>query len=51
MRMLVQLTSKLALGCNQPCVECVPGVVSPDVKWAECEADHSIPSSAQVQNE
>ena len=48
MPIFVQLTSKLALGCNHPHVECVPGALYLHIKLAECEGDHSVPSSGQV---
>ena len=51
MHIFVQLTSKLAVGCNQPHAECVPGAVCSHVNLAMCESDHSAPSSAQVKNE
>ena len=44
---LVDLTSKLTSGCNQPCVGCVSWTLSPDINSTECEADHSLQSSAQ----
>jgi len=46
----VQFTSKLALGCNQPHVERVPGALNSHIKLADCKSDHSVPSSAQVKN-
>jgi len=45
--MFVHLTSKLTSGRNQPRVACVSWTVSPDINWAECEAKHSVQSSAQ----
>jgi len=45
--MFVHLTSKLTSGRNQPRVACVSWTVSPDINWAECEAEHSVQSSAQ----
>ena len=51
MHIFVHLTSKLALGHNQPSAECVPGALSPDIKLAEYEGDHSVPYSGQVKNE
>jgi len=51
MPIFVQLTSELALGCNQPQVECVPGTLYSHINFAECEGDHSVPSSEQVKNE
>ena len=50
MPIFVQLTSKLALGCNHPHVECVPGALHSHINLAECESDHLVPSSAQVKN-
>jgi len=47
----VQLTSKLAFGGKQLRGEWVPGALSTDIKMAECEGDHSVPSSTQVKNE
>jgi hypothetical protein len=32
-------------------VEWVPRVVSMEVKWAGCEADHSLPAKTKVKNE
>ena len=43
----VHLTSKLTSGRNQPRVACVSWTVSPDINWAQCEAEHSVQSSAQ----
>jgi len=51
MHISAQLTSILALGCNQPHAECVPGALYSHINLAECESDHSVPSSAQVNNE
>jgi hypothetical protein len=44
--------SRPALGPTQPPVQCVPGVLSPGVKARPGrDADHSPPSSAEVENE
>jgi hypothetical protein len=44
--------SRPALGPTQPPVQWVPGVLSPGVKARpESDADHSPPSSAEVENE
>ena len=48
---IVQLTSKLVLGCNQPHVECVPEALYLHIKLAEHESEHLVPSSGQVKNE
>jgi hypothetical protein len=40
--------SRPALGPTQPPVQWVPGALSPGVKWLGYEADHSLPSSAEV---
>ena len=50
MHIFVQLLSKLAMSCNQPPAECVPGALSPYIKFAQCEAGRSLPSSAHVRN-
>jgi hypothetical protein len=41
--------SRMALGPTQPPIQWVPGAVSLGVKWPGCEADHSLPSSADVE--
>jgi hypothetical protein len=44
--------SRPALGPTQPPVQCVPGVLSPGVKARPGrDADHSPPSSVEVENE
>jgi hypothetical protein len=44
--------SRPALGSTQPPVQWVPGVLSPGVKVRPGrDADHSPPSSAEVENE
>jgi hypothetical protein len=44
--------SRPALGPTQPPVQWVPGVLSPGVKARQGpDADHSPPSSAEVENE
>jgi hypothetical protein len=45
---LFTTVSRLVLGPTQPPVQLVPGALSLGVKWPECEADHSPPSSAKV---
>jgi hypothetical protein len=48
------LSSKMSrppLGSIQPPNECLPGVLSLEVKWPEREADHLPTSSAKVKNE
>jgi hypothetical protein len=40
--------SKPALGPTQPPTQRVPGALSMGIKWPGCEADHSIPSTAEV---
>jgi hypothetical protein len=42
--------SILALGSTQPPIQCVLGVIFPEVKWMRCEADHLPPSSVKVKN-
>jgi hypothetical protein len=41
---------RLASGPTQPPVQWVPGVLSLGVRWVGREADHSLPSSAEVKN-
>jgi hypothetical protein len=43
--------SRPALGPTQPPVQWVPGVLSPGIKAPGRDADHSPPSSAEVENE
>jgi hypothetical protein len=40
--------SRQALGPTQPLIKWVPGSLSPGVKWLVHEADHSLPTSAEV---
>jgi hypothetical protein len=48
----VASVSRPALGPTQPPVQWVPGVISPGVKARPGrDADHSPPSSAEVENE
>jgi hypothetical protein len=37
-----------SLGPIQPPIQCVPGALSPGVKWLGLESDHSSPTSAEV---
>jgi hypothetical protein len=41
-------SSRPALGSTQPPIQWVPGVFSSGVKRPGCEADHSLPASAEV---
>jgi hypothetical protein len=47
---LLAAASRLFLGPTQPCIQRLPGAVSPFVKQPGREADHSPPSSAEVKN-
>jgi len=40
--------SRTALWPTQPTIQWVPGALSLEVKWPECEAVHSPPRSAKV---
>jgi hypothetical protein len=42
--------SKPALGTTQPPIQWVTRALSMGVKWLRREADHSLPSSAEVKN-
>jgi hypothetical protein len=42
--------SILALEPTQPPMQCVPGALSPRVKWPGHEADHTSASSAEIRN-
>jgi hypothetical protein len=42
--------SRSALGPTQPPIQLVPGAISPGVKQPGRKADHSPPSSAEVNN-
>jgi hypothetical protein len=46
---LFTTASRTALGPTQPPIQWVPGELSLGVKWLGCEADHSPPSSAEVE--
>jgi hypothetical protein len=37
--------------CTQPPIHWVPGDSSPGVTWQEREADHLLPSTAEVEND
>jgi hypothetical protein len=43
-------TFVLALGSMQLSIYWLPGTLSTEVKWLECEAHHSFPFSAKVRN-
>jgi hypothetical protein len=43
--------SRLVLGSTHPAIGWVPRAISLEVKWLGCEADHSLPSSAEVKND
>jgi hypothetical protein len=45
---LFTTASRTALGPTQPPIQWVPGALSLGVKRPECEADHSPPCSAEV---
>jgi hypothetical protein len=47
---LFTTASRTALGPTQPPLQCVPGALSLGVKQLGHEADHSLPSSAEVKN-
>jgi hypothetical protein len=45
---LFTTASRTALGPTKPPIQQVPGALSLGVKWPGREADHSLPSSAEV---
>jgi hypothetical protein len=45
---LFTTASRTALGPTQPPIQWIPGALSLGVKWSMREADHSLPSSADV---
>jgi hypothetical protein len=47
---LLSIASTSALGPIQPLIQWVPGALSPEVKRQGREADHSSPSSFEVEN-
>jgi hypothetical protein len=47
---LFTTASRMALGPTQPPIQWVPGDLSLGVKWPRREADHLLPSSAEVKN-
>jgi len=42
--------SRQALGPTQPPLQCVPGVLSPRLKWPGRETDRLLPSSVEVKS-
>jgi hypothetical protein len=48
---LFSITCRRPLGPTQPPIQWVPAALSSEVKWQEREADHSLPSSAEVKND
>jgi hypothetical protein len=50
MILLLFMSSRLVLRPTQPPIQWVPRPLSPGVKLAEHEADHSPPTSAEVKN-
>jgi hypothetical protein len=48
---LLTTASRPTLGLTQPPIQRVPGALSMGVKQPGREADHSLPSSAEVKNE
>jgi len=44
------ITSRPALGPIHPAIQWLPGPLSPEIKRSGREADHSHPSSAEVEN-
>jgi hypothetical protein len=49
-RVSLPTASRPVMGTTQPLIQCVPGVISQEVKRLGREADHSLPSSAKVKN-
>jgi hypothetical protein len=45
---LFTTASRPVLGPTQPPIQWVPGALSLGIKWPGREADHSLPSSAEV---
>jgi hypothetical protein len=48
---LFSIASRSALGHTQPPIQWVPGALSPRMVRQGREADHSLPSSAEVKND
>jgi hypothetical protein len=46
--LLFTTASRMALRPDQPPIQWVSGALSLGVKWSGCEADRSLPSSAEV---
>jgi hypothetical protein len=42
------ISSRPALGPTQPRIQCIPLAFPPGLKWPQREADHSLPTSAEV---
>jgi hypothetical protein len=47
---MLLITSTPALGPTQPPVQWVTGALSLGIKWPGHEAEHTLPSSAEVKN-
>jgi hypothetical protein len=47
--LLFDIVSRQALGPTQPPIQWIPGALSLGLKRRGCEADHSHPSSAEVE--
>jgi hypothetical protein len=47
---LFATASRPVLGRTRTPIECVPGALSPGLKWLGHEDDHSPPSSPEVKN-
>jgi hypothetical protein len=45
---LFSVLSRSALGLTEPPIQCVPGALSPRLKWLGHEADRSPPPSAEI---
>jgi hypothetical protein len=47
---LFATATRPALVPTQCRMQSVPGVLSPGIEWPGCEADHSLPASAEIKN-